>query len=74
VVASLIPSRRERCWTAVVKNEDDWTSSQRSKLRQALTQAQSSDLVGARRLIPVARNLPNVSAIRDVERKVIRHT
>jgi hypothetical protein len=30
-VASAAPSRRERCCTAVVKKDEDWTSSQRSK-------------------------------------------
>ena len=34
-VARAAPSRRARCWTAVVKNEDEETSSQRSKLERA---------------------------------------
>jgi hypothetical protein len=31
VFASRMPSRSERCWAAVVKNEFEFTSSQRSK-------------------------------------------
>ena len=35
-VANVAPMRSARCWTAVVKKDEESTSSQRSKLKQAV--------------------------------------
>lgn len=61
-LARVIPSRSERCWTAVVKNEDDDTSSQRSKLEKCVPSAGAARNVSQNKrcLIPVIGNIVKV--------------
>ena len=75
-VANVAPMRSARCWTAVVKKDEESTSSQRSKLRDVRRCLTTCALINSRLLVPVLDGVVEVGldnrpeGVRDVGRVV----